>query len=165
MHIRSFVISYEDRVKEPWIPEDYEYTEHVRCDWCEKEDLSKKDLLDSFVGLLQETLNEPGVTGKVIKGVCKVVIPKGAVRKFIEGEVVKIKEAASKVTVDEYASTIHDVLRLVDYLNPFDNVFIAITDDGEEDYDTCTRSLYYTMEFNDKEDTVVYVYGSIKHHI
>ena len=166
-HYRSYVISFDHKVKEPWMPDEEEYNNQTNCDYCEIENLPKNELRDSFVGFLEEILpcipNE--IKGVVLKdGTVKVTIPKGCIREFLKKQISEIKEAAEKITVEDYIHAIHDVCRLVDYCNPFTTTFVMIDNGGVEDYDTYRRSLAYSLEDNDKKETVVYVYGSINHH-
>lgn len=166
-HYRSYVISFDHRVKEPWMPDEEVYNDEVRCDYCEIEDLPKKELRDSFVGFLEEIFPciPRQIKGVVLKdGTVKVTIPKGCIREFLKKQISEIREAAEKLTVEDYINAVHDVHHLVDYSNPFTTAFVTIDNGGTEDYDTYRRSLAYSLEDNDREDTVVYVYGSINHH-
>ncbi len=166
-HYRSYVISFDHKVKEPWMPDEEEYNNQTNCDHCEIEDLPKKELRDSFVGFLERIFPDipRQIKGIVLKdGTVKVTIPRGCIRPFLKKQISEIKEAVEKLTVEDYIHASHDVHHLVDYSNPFTTTFVTIDNGGMEDYDTYRRSLAYSLEDNDKEDTVVYVYGSINHH-
>lgn len=166
-HYRSYVISFDHKVKEPWMPDEEEYNNQTNCDYCEIENLPKKELRDSFVGFLEEILPyiPHQIKGVVLKdGTVKVTIPRGCIREFLKKQISEIREAAEKLTVEDYIHASHDVHHLVDYSNPFTTTFVMVDNGGVEDYDTYRRSLAYSLEDNDKKDTVVYVYGSIDHH-
>jgi hypothetical protein len=166
-HYRSYVISFGHKVKEPCMPDEETYNEQVKCDYCEIEDLTKESLRYEFVHFLEEILPyiPHQIKGVVLKdGTVKVTIPKGCIREFLKKQISEIKEAAEKLTVEDYIHASHDIHHLVDYSNPFTTTFVMIDNGGIEDYDTYRRSLAYSLEDNDKEDTVVYVYGSINHH-
>ena len=166
-HYRSYVISFDHKVKEPWMPDEEEYNNQTNCDYCEIEDLPKNELRDSFVGFLEEILPciPHQIKGVVLKdGTVKVTIPKGCIREFLKKQILEIKKAAEKLTVENYVHASYDVYHLVDYCNSFTTTFVMIDNGGIEDYDTYRRSLAFSLEDNDKKDTVVYVYGSINHH-
>lgn len=167
-HYRDYIVSYGKKVDEPWTPDEVEFNEQVKSDYCEIEDLPKKDLLDSFVTFLDGILPDipHAIKGSVLKdGTVKVKIPKGCIRSFLRKEVKRIKECADGLTEDDYFVGIHRLNVLTSYLDPYTTVFVEIYEGGEEDYDTYRRSLIQYVEDNDKEDTAVYVYGSIDHHI
>ena len=167
-HYRDFVISYDEKVKEPFMPDEVEFNEQVKSDYCEVEDLPKKELSDRFVEFLDGILPciPHAIYHRVLKdGTVMVKIPRGCIRELIGKEISEIKEKAKNLTPDEYIHDIYDIQHLTAYLNPFTTVFVEIDDDGMADYDTWRRSLAYMMKKNDKADTVVYVYGSIDHHI
>ena len=166
-HYRGYVVSFDKRVKEPWMPDEETYNEQVNCDYCEIEDLPKKELRDSFVGFLEEILPciPHEIKGGVLKdGTVKVKIPKGCIREFLKKQISEIKEKTGALTPDNFIHAVHDVHHLIDYVNPFTTVFVVIDDDGMEDFDTYRRALAFSLEDNDKKDTAVYVYGSINHH-
>lgn len=164
-HYRGYVVSFDEKVKEPWMPDEEAYNEQVQCGYCDIEDLPKKELRDSFVGFLENILPyiPHQIKGVVLKdGTVKVTIPKGCIRKFLEREIGEIRAAASEMTPENYRHG--GLTHLVDYCNPFTTVFVEIGSDGNEEYDTYRRALSYALESNDKKDTAVYVYGSINHH-
>ena len=168
-HYRSYVVSYGKKVKEPYMPEDYEYNEQVKSDYCEIEDLPKDELRDSFVGFLEGIFPyiPYQIKGTVLKdGTVKVTIPRGCIREFLKKQISEIKEAVKGLTPDNYpyGGPLHDVHHLVDYANPFTTIFVLLEDGECMDYDSYRRSLAYCLQDNDKRDTAVYVYGSINHH-
>lgn len=166
-HYRDFVISYEEKVKEPWIPDEETFNEQVKSDYCEIEDLPKKELSDRFVEFLDGIFPciPHAIYHRVLKdGTVMVKIPRGCIRELIGKEISEIKEKADNLIPDGYVYATHDIHHLVDYVNPFTTVFVEIDKYGTEDYDTYRRSLASMMKDNDKNDTVVYVYGSIDHH-
>ena len=167
MHIISFVLSYGNEVKEPCFPDETEYNEIVKCDYCNIESWPDEELLRIFMWLLKGMFPEDTeLDGSVVRsGCCKVVIPKGAIRRFLESKIAGLKKEVEKITPDKYRFAAHDILKFVDYVDAFDTVFVEISDGGFMDYDTVTRSLAMNLEDNDEKDTVVYVYGAINHHI
>lgn len=167
-HYRGYVVSFDKRVKEPWMPDEETYNEQVKSDYCEIEDLPKKDLLDIFITFLNGIFPyiPHAINGSVLKdGTVKVTIPKGCIREFLRKEVKRIKECADRLTEDSYFNDIHDLNHLTSYLDPFSTVLVEIYDGGGEYYETYRRSLIQYVANNDEKDTVVYVYGSVNHHI
>lgn len=166
-HYRGYVVSFDKRVKDPWMPDEETYNEQVNCDYCEVENLPKKELSDRFVEFICDILPDipHAIYHRVLKdGTVKVVIPRGCIRQFLKKQVSEIKEKAGALTPDNFIHAAHDVHHLTDYVNPFTTVFVVIDDGGMEDFDTYRRALAFSLEDNDKKDTVVYVYGSINHH-
>lgn len=163
MHIRDYVISYGKKVKKPDMPDEADFVDVVKADWCKIEDLPKEELKEEIINFLNNVLGG-GVVGKIMKdGVVKVSIPKGKIRKFLRARIREIKKAAMGLGEDNYIKAMHKIHRLTDYINPFDQVFVEIYDEFI-DYDPCHRSLIYVVDDNDKKDTTMYVYGSIQHH-
>ena len=167
MHIISYVLSYDHPLQDRWIPDEEEYNEIVKCDYCNVQDFTKEELLHSFTTLLRGMFpGNPELKGSITKnGYCEVVVPKGVIRKYLEAEIGKLKKKVGEITPDNYTDVAHYILDYVDYVDAWDNVFVEISDGGIEDYETGLRSLARSLKDNDKKATTIYVYGAINHHI
>lgn len=150
------------------MPDEETYNEQVQSDYCVVEDLPKDVLRENFIRFLEGIFPyiPRQIKGTILKdGVVKVTIPRGCIREFIRKLISEIKDKVNKLAPDDFVHDASDIQHLVDYVNPLTTVFVTIEDGGTEDYDTYRRSLAFSLEDNDKEDTVVYVYGSINHHV
>ena len=170
-HYAGYIVSVGVRPKEPHVPDKCEYNENVHCEYSNRCSWTPEELAENFADSLGDFLTDADcekVVSSVSRGTGRVVIPEGAVRRYVERDLETIKEDVDEMTADDLAHNrnaayaVHCKLR---FHEPFETTVVTIADGCYEDYDSMQRFLRQLIDDNDRKATTVWVWAAYNHHV